>query len=47
MSSFLQLNKRDLINGFIVAFLATALAGVIASLEAGNLPSVAEQVLNL
>jgi hypothetical protein len=42
MSSFLNLNKRDLINGFIVAFLATALAGVIASLEAGNLPSMAE-----
>lgn len=40
MSNFLSLNKRDVINGIIVAFLSAALAGTIAALEAGVLPSV-------
>jgi uncharacterized membrane protein (GlpM family) len=40
MSSFFSLNKRDAINGLIVAFLTAALAGTIAALEAGVLPSV-------
>jgi uncharacterized membrane protein (GlpM family) len=40
MSNFLSLNKRDVINGIIVAFLSAALAGTIAALEAGVLPSI-------
>lgn len=40
MSNFLSLNKRDVINGIIVAFLSAALAGTIAALESGVLPSV-------
>lgn len=40
MSSFFNLNKRDAINGLIVAFLSAALAGTIAALEAGVLPSL-------
>ena len=40
MSSFLSLNKRDVINGIVVAFLSAALAGTIAALEAGVLPSI-------
>ena len=40
MSSFLNLNKRDVINGFIVAFLATAIIGSVEALEAGQLPSI-------
>lgn len=40
MSSFFSLNKRDAINGLIVAFLSAALAGTIAALEAGSLPSL-------
>lgn len=40
MSSFLSLNKRDVINGLIVAFLSAALAGTIAALEAGSLPTI-------
>jgi VIT1/CCC1 family predicted Fe2+/Mn2+ transporter len=40
MSSFFSLNKRDAINGLIVAFLSAALAGTIAALEAGVLPSI-------
>lgn len=42
MSNFLSLNKRDVINGIIVAFLSAALAGTIAALEVGALPSVAD-----
>ena len=40
MSSFLSLNKRDAINGIIVAFLSAALAGTIAALEVGALPTI-------
>jgi hypothetical protein len=40
MSSFFSLNKRDAINGLIVAFLSAALAGTIAALDAGVLPSL-------
>jgi len=40
MSNFLSLNKRDAINGIIVAFLSAALAGTIAALEVGALPSI-------
>lgn len=40
MSSFFSLNKRDAINGIIVAFLSAALAGTIAALEVGALPSI-------
>lgn len=40
MSNFFSLNKRDVINGLIVAFLSAALAGTIAALEAGVLPSL-------
>jgi len=41
-STFLSLNLRDLMNGFIVAFLATALTSVITTLDTGAFPSIAE-----
>ena len=41
-STFLSLNLRDLINGFIIAFLATALTSVIATLDTGAFPSIVE-----
>jgi VIT1/CCC1 family predicted Fe2+/Mn2+ transporter len=40
MSNFLNLN--DLVKGFIVAFLSTALTGVVATLDSGALPTLAE-----
>jgi len=39
---FGSLNLRDLVNGFVVAFLAAALTGLITSLDSGHLPTVAE-----
>lgn len=41
-SMFGSLNLRDLVNGFVVAFLAAALTGVITSLDSGHLPTVSE-----
>ena len=40
MSSFLSLNKRDIINGIIVAFLSAAVVGTTAALDAGQLPTM-------
>jgi N-acetylmuramic acid 6-phosphate (MurNAc-6-P) etherase len=40
MSGLFNLNKRDAINGFIVAFLSAALTGTLAALDAGELPSL-------
>ena len=42
MSNFLNLNIDDLVKGFIVAFLSTALTGLIATLDSGALPTLAE-----
>jgi VIT1/CCC1 family predicted Fe2+/Mn2+ transporter len=42
MSNFLNLNIDDLVKGFIVAFLSTALTGLIATLDSGVLPTLAE-----
>jgi hypothetical protein len=39
-SKFGSLNLRDALNGFLIAFLAAALSGVIQSLDAGQLPTV-------
>lgn len=41
-SKFLNLDIKDAINGFVVAFLSAALTGIIATLDSGSLPSVAE-----
>jgi len=42
MSNFLNLNVDDLLKGFIVAFLSTALTGVVSTLDSGILPTVSE-----
>jgi len=42
MSNFLNLNIDDLVKGFIVAFLSTALTGLIATLDSGALPTLSE-----
>jgi hypothetical protein len=42
MSNFLNLNVDDLVKGFIVAFLSTALTGLISTLDSGALPTLAE-----
>ena len=42
MSNFLNLNIDDLVKGFIVAFLSTALTGIISTLDSGVLPTMAE-----
>ena len=42
MSNFLNLNVDDLVKGFIVAFLSTALTGVVATLDSGALLTLAE-----
>lgn len=39
-SKFGSLNLRDALNGFLIAFLAAALSGVIQLLDAGQLPTV-------
>ena len=41
-SPFLKLNLRDLVNGLVVAFLTSALTGLIQTLDAGQLPTLAE-----
>ena len=41
-SAFLNLNGKDLLNGFVVAFLSTALTGIIATLDSGVLPTLVE-----
>ncbi len=41
-SKFLNLNLKDAINGFIVAFLSAALTGIVTTLDSGVLPNVAE-----
>lgn len=41
-SSFGKLNLRDLLNGFIVAFLTASLTGLITILDSGVLPTLAE-----
>ena len=42
MSNFLNLNFDDLVKGFIVAFLSTALTGVVATLDSGVLQTLTE-----
>ena len=42
MSNFLNLNINDLIKGFIVAFLSTALTGLVTILDNGALPTITE-----
>jgi VIT1/CCC1 family predicted Fe2+/Mn2+ transporter len=42
MSNFLNLNVDDLVKGFIVAFLSTALTGLISTLDSGALPTLTE-----
>lgn len=41
-SSFLNLNLRDAINGFVVAFFSASLTGIIETLDGGKLPQLAE-----
>lgn len=41
-SPFLKLNLRDLVNGLVVAFLTASLTGLIQTLDAGQLPTLAE-----
>lgn len=41
-SKFLNLDIKDAINGFVVAFLSAALTGLVATLDSGALPTVAE-----
>lgn len=41
-SKFLSLDTKDAINGFIVAFLSAALTAVLATLDSGTLPTLAE-----
>ena len=41
-SKFLSLDTKDAINGFVVAFLGTALSTILATLESGALPTLAE-----
>lgn len=42
LSIFGQLNWRDAINGFIVAFFAASLTGIINILDGGHLPLLPE-----
>lgn len=41
-SKFLSLDTKDAINGFVVAFLSAALTAVLATLDSGALPTLAE-----
>ena len=41
-SKFLNLDVKDAINGFIIAFLSAALTGIVTTLDSGVLPNVAE-----
>jgi VIT1/CCC1 family predicted Fe2+/Mn2+ transporter len=41
-SKFLNLDVKDAVNGFIVAFLSAALTGIVTTLDSGVLPNVAE-----
>jgi len=41
-SSFGQLNMRDALHGFVIAFLTAALSGLVAGLDAGHLPTLGE-----
>lgn len=41
-SSFLKLDTQDLVKGFAVAFLSAALTGLVATLDSGALPTLAE-----
>ena len=41
-SKFLTLDTKDAVNGFIVAFLSAALTAVLATLDSGTLPTLAE-----
>ena len=41
-SNFLRLDTSDLVKGFVVAFLSASLTGLIATLDSGALPSLAE-----
>ena len=41
-SSFFSLGSRDLVNGLVVAFLSSFLTGLVATLEAGQLPTATE-----
>lgn len=39
-SSLFQLNLRDTINGFLIAFLTTFLTAVVSTLNTGVIPSI-------
>lgn len=41
-SKFLSLDTKDAINGFVVAFLGAALSAILATLDSGALPTLAE-----
>jgi VIT1/CCC1 family predicted Fe2+/Mn2+ transporter len=41
-SVFGTLGTRDLVNGLVVAFLSSFLTGLVATLEAGTLPTLAQ-----
>lgn len=41
-SNFLKLDTQDLVKGFVVAFLSAALTGLVATLDSGALPTIAE-----
>ena len=41
-SKFLTLDTKDAVNGFVVAFLSAALTAVLATLDSGTLPTLAE-----
>lgn len=41
-SKFLNLDVKDAVNGFIVAFLSAALTGLVTTLDSGVLPNLAE-----
>lgn len=38
LSSFLQVNLRDVVNGFLIAFLTAFLSSLVTVLETGHLP---------
>jgi hypothetical protein len=42
LSSFFQLNLRDTVNGFLIAFLTAFLSAVVSTLNTGVIPSLGD-----
>ena len=40
-SKFMRINWRDLLHGFVTAFLAASITGLLETLNTGHLPTVA------